>query len=144
MAAPGTRPLSPHLQVYTWGPHMLVSILHRATGDGMAILGTMLMLWWLGAAATGAQAYDNFIHTVWLAEGGTMSAWNWAGRIVIIGLTYAFFQHASSGIRHLVLDTGAGYALDTNRTWSVVVAILPVVLTAALWIYIFYGALFHG
>ena len=27
------RPLSPHLQVWRWGPHMLVSILHRATGD---------------------------------------------------------------------------------------------------------------
>ena len=30
------RPLSPHLQVWKWGPHMLVSILHRVTGSGMA------------------------------------------------------------------------------------------------------------
>ena len=26
------RPLSPHLTIWKWGPHMLVSILHRATG----------------------------------------------------------------------------------------------------------------
>ena len=43
------RPLSPHLQIWKWGPHMLVSILHRITGDGMALAGLGILLWWLGA-----------------------------------------------------------------------------------------------
>ncbi len=142
MAADNNRPLSPHLQVYRWGPHMLVSIMHRAAGDGMAIVGTLMLLWWLGSAATGAEAYATFVNLVWqqsAAEG--LSNWNWLGRMVLVGLTWAFFQHSSSGLRHLLLDTGAGYELNTNRTWSLVVAIIPAVLTAALWIYILYRGL---
>ena len=55
------RPLSPHLQVYKWGPHMLVSILHRATGSGMATVGSLLLVWWLAAIASGDQAYATFV-----------------------------------------------------------------------------------
>ena len=145
MADNSKRPLSPHLQVYRWGPHMLISILHRATGDGMAVVGSLLLLWWLGAAATSGTAYDNFIGVVWQQAGAdSLSIANWLGRIVLVGLTYAFFQHAASGLRHLVLDTGAGYELKSNRTWSIVVAVLPAVLTAMLWIYIYFGVLIHG
>ena len=45
------RPRSPHLFSgflklhYSWGPHMLVSILHRATGSGMATVGTVLLVY---------------------------------------------------------------------------------------------------
>jgi succinate dehydrogenase / fumarate reductase, cytochrome b subunit len=142
MAASGKRPLSPHLQVYKWGPHMLVSILHRATGDGMAIVGGLLLLAWLGAAASGAESYATFIGYVWQqSEGAGLSWQNWIGRILLVGLTYGFFQHASSGLRHLLLDTGAGYELKSNRLWSIVVAVVPAILTAALWLYIFYGSI---
>jgi succinate dehydrogenase / fumarate reductase cytochrome b subunit len=142
MAGPSKRPLSPHLQVYRWGPHMLVSILHRATGDGMAIVGSLLFLWWLGAAASGEAAYASFIGTIWQAPEATALSWqNWIGRAVLVGLTWAFFQHASSGLRHLLLDTGAGYELKTNRLWSMVVASVPLLLTAALWVYILMGSL---
>ena len=129
MAAPGNRPISPHLQVYRWGPHMLVSILHRATGDGLAIVGTLVFLAWLGSAAAGQGAYDAFV--------GHATAWY--GRVVLIGLTWAFFQHLSSGLRHLLLDTGAGYELNANRRWSMIVALSGVTLTAAVWAYIVLG-----
>ncbi|MEQ1509689.1 MAG: succinate dehydrogenase, cytochrome b556 subunit [Sphingopyxis sp.] len=131
MPAESQRPLSPHLQVYKWGPAMLVSILHRATGDGLAMVGVMVFLWWLGAAASGAEAYTAFI--------GHASAWY--GQVVLIGLTWAFFQHAASGLRHLLLDTGTGYELKSNRMWSIVVAAVPVILTAALWLFLYYKAL---
>lgn len=131
MAAESQRPLSPHLQVYKWGPAMLVSILHRATGDGLAMVGVAVFLWWLGAAASGAEAYASFI--------GYAGAWY--GQVVLIGLTWAFFQHAASGLRHLLLDTGAGYELNTNRTWAIVVAAVPVILTAAVWLFIYYKGL---
>lgn len=142
MAHTGKRPLSPHLQVYRWGPHMLVSILHRVMGDGMAIIGALMFLWWLGAAASGPTAYANFIGIIWQTPDSTsLSVSNWVGRAVLIGLSWAFFQHASSGIRHLLLDTGAGYELKTNRSWSVVVAIVPALITAILWVAILWGAL---
>ena len=51
-----SRPLSPHLTIWRWGPHMLVSILHRVTGAGLAVLGLGLLTWWLVAAASGGAS----------------------------------------------------------------------------------------
>lgn len=137
------RPLSPHLQIYKWEPHMLASILHRVSGDGLAIVGTLLFLWWLGAVAGGEQSYAAFLAWVW--EGPEDSRWhqiaNIAGRVGLIGLTWAFFQHLFSGLRHLILDTGAGYELITNRRWAIAVVVSAVLATAALWLWVFYGGL---
>lgn len=129
MAHNPSRPLSPHLTHYRWGPHMAVSILHRATGDAMGIAGTLLLLWWLGALASGPDAYAKFVDCV----RGPL------GTGFLIALTWAFFQHLSSGIRHLVLDTGAGYALPVNRRYSILVLMSGVVCTALLWSYICWG-----
>jgi succinate dehydrogenase / fumarate reductase, cytochrome b subunit len=126
-----TRPISPHLGVYKWGPHMLVSILHRATGDGLAIVGVSVLTAWLVCAALGASTYAKFIE----------HAGDWYGQVVLIGLTWAVLQHSASGLRHLLLDTGAGYELKSNRLWSIVVAVLPALITAAFWLYIYYGKL---
>ena len=120
------RPLSPHLQIWRWGPHMLTSILHRVTGDGLALVGLAVLVWWLGALASGPDAYASF------AE----HAGAWYGMVVLIGLTWAFFNHMTSGLRHFVLDMGAGYELGINKTWSVLSPIIGVVLTAAFWLFI--------
>ncbi len=117
------RPLSPHLQVWRWGPHMLVSILHRATGDGMALVGLGVLLWWLGSLASGAEVYATF-------QGAMGSP---VGMLVLVGLSWAFFTHMMSGMRHFVLDIGAGYELDTNRMWSIAAPIIAVLLTAGFW-----------
>ena len=105
---------------------MATSILHRVSGDGMAIVGLAVLVWWLGSLAMGPDAYETFAG----------HAGSWYGTLVLIGLTWAFFNHASSGIRHFVLDTGAGYELDTNRTFSWISMAAGVLLTAALWAYI--------
>ena len=55
------------------------------------------------------------------------------GYIVLIGLTWAFFNHMASGLRHFVLDMGAGYELKTNEAWSVGVMVIGVILTIAFW-----------
>ena len=39
---------------------MAVSILHRITGDGMALVGLGVLVWWLAALAGGAESYANF------------------------------------------------------------------------------------
>lgn len=121
-----TRPLSPHLTVWRWGPHMLVSILHRMTGSGLATVGAAAFAWWLAAAASGPEAYADFVD----------HADNWYGVVIGIGLTWALFQHAMSGIRHFVLDMGAGYELGTNRFWATMTIVLAALLTALLWLYI--------
>jgi len=132
MAHKAARPLSPHLGIWKWGPHMLVSILHRVAGDGMAIVGAIVFVWWLVAAASGKEAYDGFMYVLngWL--GGAI------GYILGVGLTWAFFQHMFSGLRHFVLDTGAGYDLKTNRTWSIALVTAAPVVTALVWLYIIF------
>ncbi|KWV93133.1 succinate dehydrogenase, cytochrome b556 subunit [Erythrobacter sp. YT30] len=120
------RPLSPHLQIWRWGPHMLVSILHRATGDGMALVGLALLVWWLGAIAAGQAQYDLFY--------GLMTTP--IGYIVMVGLTWAFFTHLMSGLRHFVLDIGAGYELNTNKMWSIASPLIAIALTVAVWAYV--------
>ena len=123
MAGAKNRPLSPHLSIWRWGPAMAVSILHRITGDGLATVGLGVLLWWLGALAGGDTAYQTFTTH--------MSAWY--GQVVLIGLTWAFFNHMMSGLRHFVLDIGAGFELNSNAFWSVVSPLVAIVLTVAVW-----------
>lgn len=123
MAAAKNRPLSPHLQIWRWGPAMAVSILHRVTGNGLAFVGLAVLLWWLGSLASGPAAYESFA--------GHAGAWY--GKVVLIGLTWAFFNHMASGLRHFVLDIGAGYELKTNALWSVITPVAALVLTLVVW-----------
>jgi succinate dehydrogenase / fumarate reductase, cytochrome b subunit len=124
-----TRPLSPHLTIWKWGPHMLVSILHRMTGAGLAVVGGTAFVWWLLALAGGPESYAYF------GEWAT----HWTGIVVAVGLTWAFFQHTLSGIRHFVMDIGAGYELSTNKFWANVTVVGAVLLTALTWAWIVYG-----
>ena len=117
------RPLSPHLTIWKWGPHMAVSILHRISGQGLTFVGLPVLLWWLGALVSGPEAYETF-------AGAATSP---LGYIVLIGLSWAFFNHLASGIRHLVMDIGAGYEIDRNRMWSIASLTLGILLTAAFW-----------
>ncbi len=126
------RPLSPHLQVYKWGPHMLVSILHRATGSGMATVGTGLLVWWLAAIAGGAESYATFVD-VFTTDTGAL---NILGYVIGIGLTLSLFQHMMTGIRHLVMDTGAGFELKRNKMGALATMVASVALTIVFWLYL--------
>ncbi len=126
------RPLSPHLQVYRPQLTSLLSILHRITGIVLAV-GTLLLVWWLMAAATGTGAYD----TVQSVIG------SWIGRLLLLGWTYALFYHLCNGIRHLFWDAGQGFELTTAyRTgWFVVGASVVLTLVAWVWGYASMGHL---
>jgi succinate dehydrogenase / fumarate reductase cytochrome b subunit len=118
-----SRPLSPHLTIWKWGPHMLVSILNRVTGAGLATVGAVALVWWLAAAASGPDAYQTFLG--W--------ATSWLGILVGVGLSWAFFQHALAGIRHLVMDIGAGFELSANKFWANMTMLGAIVLTGLFW-----------
>ena len=134
MARNAARPLSPHLTIWKWGPHMLVSILHRGTGVALALGGGILFIWWLTALAGGEASYAHFIDLMTSDRTGKL---NLIPAIVLIGLTWSFFQHMSSGIRHILLDTGAGYELKVNKLGAVLTMIVSVTLTILLWFAIF-------
>jgi succinate dehydrogenase / fumarate reductase cytochrome b subunit len=124
MATERTRPLSPHLTIWRWGPHMLVSILHRMTGAALATAGLALLVWWLTAIAEGPDAYADF----------TKAATHPVGLVVLVGLTWAFFQHLLSGIRHLVMDSGGAFELETNKRFAMLTLAGSLVLTLAIWV----------
>lgn len=120
------RPLSPHMTIWKWRVHAVVSILHRITGNAMALGGVVLFLWWLLAAASGPEAYQVFVG----------AATGWFGILIAFGLTWVFFQHLCSGIRHLIMDSGEGFDLDTSRRLAIATLIASTLLTILTWIVI--------
>ena len=136
MARNPGRPLSPHLTIWRWGPHMTVSIIHRVTGVGNALLGGILFVWWLLALASGEEGYTRFVD---LMTSDTTGKLNLIPAIVLIGLTWSFIQHLCSGVRHLILDTGAGYELRANRRGAMLPFVISILITAAIW-----GAIYGG
>jgi succinate dehydrogenase / fumarate reductase, cytochrome b subunit len=102
---------------------MLVSILHRITGAGLTLVGLPILVWWLMAIAGGAEAYSTFVSV----------AIHPAGIVVLIGLTWAFFQKAFAGVRHLLMDSGMGFELEANKLGATATIAGSVVATALVW-----------
>ncbi|MFM9939830.1 MAG: succinate dehydrogenase, cytochrome b556 subunit [Hyphomicrobiaceae bacterium] len=118
------RPLSPHIQIYRPLINMMMSILHRITGAAL-YAGTLLLAWWLVAAATSPQYFDwvNGLLTTPL------------GRLVMIGYTWALMHHMLGGMRHLLWDTGRGFDLSTVDRLSWGSIIVSIALTAVIWFF---------
>lgn len=123
MASTRPRPLSPHLTIWRWGPAMAVSILHRATGIALSLAGLAILAWWLMALAQGPDAYAVF----------SKAAHSPVGLIILVGITWSFFQHLLSGIRHLVTDSGAAFELGINKSSAIMTIVGSVLLTILLW-----------
>lgn len=119
----GNRPLSPHLQVYKLILTMVMSILHRITGAAL-YFGTLLLAWWLIAAATD-PAYFEFVNMVY---------GSWFGQLVLFGFTWALVHHMLGGLRHFIWDMGAGFGRDAREWLARATIIGSVVLTPILWI----------
>ena len=114
------RPISPHLQVYRPQLTSMLSILHRITGVALAI-GTILLVYWLIAAASGPEAFAS-------AEALIGSR---LGRILLFGWIFALYFHLANGIRHLFWDAGFGFELKTVYASGWTVVALAAVLTLA-------------
>src|SRR5260221_3498895 len=102
---------------------MLLSIVHRATGMAL-YFGTLLLAWWLIAAASGPCAYAN----VQAFTGSVI------GRLIVFGYTWALLHHLLSGIRHFVWDLGYGFKASEREalTWGALIG--GISLTVLLWI----------
>ncbi len=111
---------------------MTVSIVHRVTGSGMATVGTLLLVWWLAAIAAGPAAYGVFLD-VFTTSAGALNILGW---VVGVALTWAMFQHMMSGIRHLVMDTGAAFELKLNQRLAVLTFVASTALTIAFWLFL--------
>jgi len=118
-----TRPLSPNVQIYRPQLTSVLSILNRITGVVLSVCAVMLVIW-LGAAATGPEAYAT-------VQGPIAS---WIGQIVLFAATFAFFLHLCGGIRHLVWDTVHGFELRSIYIsgWTVVAGSIVLTLAACV------------
>jgi succinate dehydrogenase / fumarate reductase, cytochrome b subunit len=116
------RPLSPHLQVYTPQLTSILSIMNRVTGLAVSV-GTLLLVWWLAAAAAGPVGFAR-------VQGFIASP---IGLFVLFGWTASLFYHLFGGIRHLAWDAGYGFELPQTHAsgWAVVIA--TVVATLLTW-----------
>jgi succinate dehydrogenase / fumarate reductase cytochrome b subunit len=123
MTSDSKRPLSPHLQVYRPQLTSVLSITHRLTGVALAV-GTLLLVYWLAAAASGPDSYaaaQEFVGS-------------FLGRLLLFGWSLALFYHLLNGIRHLFWDAGMGFELETAYLSGKAVVAGSVLLTLVAWI----------
>lgn len=121
--AKANRPLSPHLQVYRWTLTMAMSIVHRATGVAL-YAGTLLLAWWLVAAAMGPEAFawaDAFFGSL-------------IGRLILFGYTWALIHHMLGGIKHFLWDVGVAFDATGRELVTRLTVIGSVALTMIVWI----------
>lgn len=116
--AASNRPLSPHIQIYRPQITSVLSILHRITGVALTF-GTLLMTWWLVAAAYGPDAFA----TVQTFLGSII------GNLLLWGFTFALFYHLGNGIRHIAWDFGWGFELSQLRASGIAMVVFAGAMT---------------
>ena len=117
------RPLSPHIQIYRWHVSSLVSISHRITGI-INILAITLICLWACSLLLGENNYEitkSFLNTV-------------IGKFIILGITWSFSFQILSEIRHLIMDLGYGFELQTTKITGLLVIFGSIVLTIIFYI----------
>lgn len=116
------RPISPHLTIYKPIPTMVMSIVHRITG-GALYFGTVLVAWWLIAAAAG-PAYFDFTNAIF----GSI-----IGRLILFVYTWALIHHMLGGMRHLIWDTGRGLEKEVTTRMAKATLVASIAITIVLW-----------
>jgi succinate dehydrogenase / fumarate reductase, cytochrome b subunit len=106
---------------------MMMSIMHRITGVAL-FFGSVLFVWWLVAASQSDAAFS-FVQ---------MLLSSWPGQLVLFGFTWALIHHMLGGLRHLLWDTGKGFALPTVENLARLNLAGSIVLAVLLWV-IAYG-----
>lgn len=125
-----TRPLSPHLSVYRMSRYTLAtSIFNRLTGLGLS-LGLLLLVYWLTAVASGAQAQARATRLLSLP----------IAKLVYGALIIGYCYHFVAGVRHLVWDTGRGLERAQSRRSAWLVVLVSIALMLVLGWYAFSGA----
>jgi succinate dehydrogenase / fumarate reductase, cytochrome b subunit len=116
------RPLSPHLAIYRRTATMMMSIAHRLTGAAL-YAGTLLLTWWLIAAAEGPKSYLAF--ETFIASP--------PGKFVLLCYSWALIHHLLGGLRHFAWDFGRGLDLPTASQMARATLVGSLFVTAMVW-----------
>ena len=117
------EPLSPHIQIYRWHISSLVSISHRITGIINIVAITLICLW-ASLLLLGESKYETiefFLNSL-------------VGKFIILGLTWSFLFQILSEIRHLIMDLGYGFEIQTSKITGLIVIIGSIILTIIFYI----------
>ena len=117
------NPLSPHIQIYRWHISSLVSISHRITGI-INIIAITLICIWASLLILGDTNYD-FINLFLTSI---------FGKFIVIGLAWSFSFQILSEIRHLIMDMGYGFELQTTRITGLAVIFGSFILTVLIYL----------
>ncbi len=99
-----------------------VSILHRASGALLFLVGTPLLLWTAQRALASPDG--------WAAMRAAFTSP--AVKLLALALAWAFIHHLLAGIRHLVMDMHIGIDLKSARQSAALVFVLALLLTLAV------------
>ena len=116
-------PLSPHIQIYRWHISSLVSISHRVTGIINIIAITLICLW-ASLLILGENNYEMinlFLNSL-------------VGKFILLGITWSFSFQILSEIRHLVMDFGYGFELNTTKITGLIVILGSIILTVVFYL----------
>ena len=117
------EPLSPHIQIYRWHISSLVSITHRITGI-INIIAITLICFWASLLLLGEDNYE--IINIFLSS--------FIGKFIILGFTWSFLFQILSEIRHLIMDMGYGFELQTTKVTGLLVIFGSIILTIILYL----------
>ena len=117
------KPLSPHIQIYRWHISSLVSISHRITGIINIIAITFICVWssWLILGEANYTLINFFLNSIF-------------GKFVVLGIVWSFSFQVLSEIRHLIMDMGYGFELQTTRITGLLVIFGSFLLTVAIYL----------
>ena len=112
------EPLSPHIQIYRWHISSLVSISHRITGI-INIITITIICFWASSLLLGENNYEainSFLNS-------------FIGKFIILGITWSFLFQILSEIRHLIMDLGYGFEIQTTKITGLIVIFGSIIFT---------------
>ena len=118
------RPLSPHIQIYKWHISSLVSISHRITGI-INFFAINLICIWFAFMLLGEKDYQTI--KIFLES--------FLGKFILIGITWSFSFQMLSEIRHLIMDLGYGFELQTTKITGLLVIFGSIFLTILVYMF---------
>ena len=117
------EPLSPHIQIYRWHISSLVSISHRITGI-INIISITIICFWASSLLLGENNYEainSFLNS-------------FIGKFIILGITWSFLFQILSEIRHLIMDLGYGFEIQTTNITGLIVIFGSIIFTVIFYL----------
>ena len=117
------KPLSPHIQIYSWNISSLISISHRITGV-INIVALTIICFWIASLLFGSSIYgiiQNILNSFF-------------GKLLVLGITWSFSFQILSEIRHLFWDLGYGFEIKTSKISGVIVIFGSFIITILIYI----------